>query len=388
MGEKTLNNYFYKPALGASGVVEKGKFDDALDVADAQIEANKDGISGVHIQGTDQGLDDGGENAVVVADVKDAVTKKHEHSNKTELDKLTDGDHDVRTDNPHTVTKTQVSLGNVENLKVNLEATEDPDKDNDVSEGYTVGSRWFNITLKTEWVCLDNSDGAAVWTETTGAGGGGASTFLELDDTPDEYEAGKYAKVNAEGTALEFDTPAGGGDALTTDPLSQFAATTSTELAGVISDKTGSGALNFGPPGFASGAKGYKLAADQVIANNTVTKVVLEEEEFDVLGEFDKTTNYRFTATVAGYYLFVGQCFYTVAVNTKMYQAKIYVNGVNVQTHIIIANGTSYAIPAATGVTYLAANGYIELYTYQSSGANANLTLGQAATFLIVKRLY
>lgn len=38
----------------------------------------------------------------------------------------------------------------------------------------------------------------------------------------------------------------GGGDALTSNPLSQFAATTSAQLAGVISDETGSGALVFG----------------------------------------------------------------------------------------------------------------------------------------------
>lgn len=37
----------------------------------------------------------------------------------------------------------------------------------------------------------------------------------------------------------------GAGDALTTNPLSQFAATTSSQLAGVISDETGSGALVF-----------------------------------------------------------------------------------------------------------------------------------------------
>jgi len=40
--------------------------------------------------------------------------------------------------------------------------------------------------------------------------------------------------------------PAGGGDALTTNPLSQFAATTSLQLKGVLSDETGSGALVFG----------------------------------------------------------------------------------------------------------------------------------------------
>lgn len=38
---------------------------------------------------------------------------------------------------------------------------------------------------------------------------------------------------------------AGGGDALVANPLSQFAATTSAQLAGVVSDETGSGALVF-----------------------------------------------------------------------------------------------------------------------------------------------
>lgn len=43
-----------------------------------------------------------------------------------------------------------------------------------------------------------------------------------------------------------WQTISGGGDALTTNPLSQFAATTSAQLAGVISDETGSGSLVFG----------------------------------------------------------------------------------------------------------------------------------------------
>jgi hypothetical protein len=53
----------------------------------------------------------------------------------------------------------------------------------------------------------------------------------------------------ATGTASSADwdqaTGMGGGDALTTDPLSQFAATTSAQLLGVMSDETGSGALVF-----------------------------------------------------------------------------------------------------------------------------------------------
>jgi len=47
-----------------------------------------------------------------------------------------------------------------------------------------------------------------------GGGGSGATTFLELTDTPDSYtdQAGKYAKVNVGEDALEFGTPSGAGD--------------------------------------------------------------------------------------------------------------------------------------------------------------------------------
>ncbi len=58
-----------------------------------------------------------------------------------------------------------------------------------------------------------------------GTGGGGSTKFLREDGT--------------------FQTISGGGDALVADPLSQFAATTSSQLAGVISDETGTGALVF-----------------------------------------------------------------------------------------------------------------------------------------------
>lgn len=56
--------------------------------------------------------------------------------------------------------------------------------------------------------------------------------------------SGQFLKTNGSGT-LSWDTISGGGDALTTNPLSQFASTTSAQLAGVISDETGTGALVF-----------------------------------------------------------------------------------------------------------------------------------------------
>ena len=50
--------------------------------------------------------------------------------------------------------------------------------------------------------------------------------------------------TNVDGT-LALTVAAGGGNAQTANPLSQFAATTSAQLAGVISDETGTGALVF-----------------------------------------------------------------------------------------------------------------------------------------------
>lgn len=75
----------------------------------------------------------------------------------------------------------------------------------------------------------------------------GVTVFTGLSDTPSAYtgESLKVVRVNSGETALEFATLAGGGDALTSDPLSQFASTTSAQLAGVISDETGTGALVF-----------------------------------------------------------------------------------------------------------------------------------------------
>jgi len=153
MGIPTLNNFFYKPALGASGAVEKDKFDNALDISDAEIKANKDAK---HTQGTDQGLDAGGVNAVVVADVKDAVTKRH---TQTDVDTIA-------------IVKGSVDVTKLVRLEV---------------DGLT--------TATTRVLTVPDKDLTLVGT---------------------------------------------------VDKLSAFAATTSAELAGVISDETGSGALVFG----------------------------------------------------------------------------------------------------------------------------------------------
>lgn len=124
-------------------------------------------------------------------------------------------------------TKTDLSLNNVENLKVKLDATQAPTVNNDVDEGYAVGSCWFDITNDKAYVCLDNTDGAAVWTETTLAGSGYTNLTSFVDQTAwrvfysnadgDVTELalgadGTYLKSNGAAAAPTFVTPAGAGD--------------------------------------------------------------------------------------------------------------------------------------------------------------------------------
>jgi len=49
--------------------------------------------------------------------------------------------------------------------KTEFNKTTDPSVNNDSANGYAVGSRWFNITNDSEYICLDSSNGAAIWRE-------------------------------------------------------------------------------------------------------------------------------------------------------------------------------------------------------------------------------
>jgi hypothetical protein len=118
---------------------------------------------------------------------------------------------------------------------------------------------------------------------------GGVSDFLALTDTPNSYsgQSLKHVQVNAGETALEFVTLGGGGDALTSNPLSQFASTTSSQLRGVLSDENGTGAFlceAATTPSFTTGIRIGGAAASGKILKGDGTDFVPSTETYAAPG--------------------------------------------------------------------------------------------------------
>lgn len=91
----------------------------------------------------------------------------HTHSGVYEPANANIQSHISSTANPHSVTKSQVGLGNVENTKNNVSAVTYPGSNNDNTQGYSKGSIWIYTTYNLAWICTDASTGAAKWLDIT-----------------------------------------------------------------------------------------------------------------------------------------------------------------------------------------------------------------------------
>lgn len=133
--------------------------------------------------------------------------------------------------------------------------------------GYGSGSKGVFLIVATQnWT--DANQGTAAVIETTPDGSTTRSEVARFTNT--QFTAGNfvfnidqtvgagqdnYVLTYDNGTGeIGLEALTGGGDALTSNPLSQFAATTSAQLLAVISDETGTGALVFATsPTFTTG---------------------------------------------------------------------------------------------------------------------------------------
>jgi hypothetical protein len=117
----------------------------------------------------------------------------------------------------------------------------------------------------------------------------------------------------------------------------------------------------------------YQSSA-QSIAHNTFTKVQFQTENFDTNSNFDNSTNYRFTPTVAGYY-YVSElvCFNSLTANSF---SQILKNGSSVANspNGIPWAGISNSQTSASVLVYMnGSTDYLEVWAYQASGGSLNL---------------
>ena len=103
------------------------------------------------------------------------------------------------------------------------------------------------------------------------------------------------------------------------------------------------------------------VGSDQSISSGAFTKIQFNTEVFDTNNNFDSTTNYRFTPTVAGYYQF-NICTYYNGSPTRMLLA-IYKNGSS-YLRVYDGNVGGY-ISSGSGLVYMnGSTDYVEGYCY------------------------
>ena len=127
--------------------------------------------------------------------------------------------------------------------------------------------------------------------------------------------------------------------------------------------------------------RAFRNTTDQSISSTTVTKVQLNGETFDTNSCFDSTTNYRFTPTTAGYYIFTSMIG-LISGGAGYGAAYIYKNGSRVAANRVLTWDTGAKMPQVSDIIYLnGTSDYIELYTLNNSAA-ASVAAGTDETWL------
>lgn len=121
----------------------------------------------------------------------------------------------------------------------------------------------------------------------------------------------------------------------------------------------------------------------QTISTATFTKVQLDTEIIDTNSSFDSSTNYRWTPTVAGKYLVMGNVGITTPADGALFVTAIYKNGSQAITESVNVGGASEAHLNTIGIIEMnGSTDYLELYTYHTSGSDRDIQGGSNRTQL------
>ena len=119
----------------------------------------------------------------------------------------------------------------------------------------------------------------------------------------------------------------------------------------------------------------------QSVSIGVYTKVQLQTEEFDTNSNFDSTTNYRFTPTVAGYYQINGCVTAPSAAGGAYFIPAIYKNGSVYKIGFISTAAGPYQASVNSLVYLNGSTDYVELYVQQNYSTAVNTSTGISSTY-------
>jgi hypothetical protein len=159
--------------------------------------------------------------------------------------------------------------------------------------------------------------------------------------------------------------------------------TTTTGVLGSTFYGDGTGSLTVQQNGVTLGTYGNIPAfsattlTGQSLPNGTFTKIQFNVETFDTNSNYDPTTNYRFTPTVAGYYQINGNVAFVGAASGYV-QVGIYKNGgIFIQGSMGPHNTSIGGQANASAVIFFnGSTDYVEFYGWQNSGGALALNPG------------
>ena len=130
-----------------------------IDITNNYIIFYSDGIEVAKISANIDGINVNNNKLINV----DEPSEDNDVANKLYVDNATflNTIHRNKTDNPHTVTKEQLGLGFVSNIKHNLAAPRIVSNTDDSTNGFSVGSLW--VYTNKMYVCTDSTPNNAVW---------------------------------------------------------------------------------------------------------------------------------------------------------------------------------------------------------------------------------
>ena len=166
-----------------------------------------------------------------------------------------------------------------------------------------------------------------------------------------------------------------GSGTVPTARLGTGTASSSTVLYGDQTYKAEPGGVN--TPAFFA----YKNATQTGVVKNTATKISFQTEVFDSDGDYDNSSNYRFTPTTAGKYLVTASLSAKGNVSTTTFICWLFKNGAAYARDNNYASTSQCMSTITTMVDMDGSSDYLEVYIYQGTTGDIEIYSGTEYTW-------